>query len=162
MLYHDMEWHRNEWLCCGVSELIACRDTFLSFAYRRAVGHSEKIGAREERCRAKGNVASAATRNDTSRIVDACKDPLFWLEFDSSTEVVSLKMVCNHYQLVGQLVISGAWMGYFAVWTWRDMFIAEIKPNADHCSSLLCNTDLQSSILRTTERRLWQDCCYSK
>ena len=62
-------------------------------------------------------------RHYTLRIVDACKDPLFCLEFDSNTEAVSLKMVCNHYELVGQLVISGACMGYFAVWTWRDMFL---------------------------------------
>lgn len=55
----------------------------------------------------------------TSRIVGACKDPLFCLEFDSNKEVVHCACMC-----------------YFVVRTWKDMFIEEIKPDADHWSSM--------------------------
>ena len=69
-----------------------------------------------------------------SMIADACKDPLFCLQFDSSKDV-SLKRTHNYYyQVTGQLAITGACICYFVVWTCKDIFIKEIKLDAVHWS----------------------------
>ena len=72
-------------------------------------------------------------KHRASMISDACKDPQFCLQFDSSKGFVSLKRTHNYYyQVTGQLAITGACICYFVVWTCNDIFIEEIKLDADH------------------------------
>ena len=100
-------------------------------------------------------------KHRTSTIADACKDPLFCLEFDSIEEVTSLKRTHNYYyQVIGQLAITGACICYFVVWTCEDLFIEEIKPDVDLWSCM--QHKLTKFYFEHYGKRFWKDLYLSK